>query len=223
MAVSQGIDTQDDQSEVLKTVHGLFDNIFIKELSKKTHRGLEGRALQGFGYTNAVTPQGVRLQINETEAAVVRHICQMAADGVSLRGIAKRLNAQAAPSTRPRTGKRYATWCPSAIRAMRELRTITQQLLSNQREAVMPQLSELRDFILERLTNIRALVTSNVEHARVELAKHINSITLQPQGAHYEATGDWNVVGKEPANREGGGMRVWMVAGDGFEPPTFGL
>jgi hypothetical protein len=106
----------------------------------------------------------------------------------------------------------------------RELRTITQQLLGNQCEAVMPQLSELRDFILERLTNIRALVTSNVERARVELAKHITSITLQPQDGHYEAMGEWNVVGKQqPNTSKGDGMRVWMVAGDGFEPPTFGL
>jgi hypothetical protein len=61
---------------------------------------------------------GCPAAINETEAAVVRHIFQMAGDGVSLRGIAKRLNAQGVPSTRPRAGKRCATWCPSAIRAM---------------------------------------------------------------------------------------------------------
>jgi hypothetical protein len=76
----------------------------------------------------------------------------------------------------------------------RELRTITQRLLGNQQEAVMPQLSELRNFIIERLTNIRTLVTSDVERARVELAKHITGITLPPHDGHYEATGDWNVV-----------------------------
>jgi hypothetical protein len=72
-------------------------------------------------------PEGVRLQINEPEAAIVRDIFQMAADGLSLRGIAKRLNAQGIPPSRPRAGKRYATWCPSAIRAMlrRELYTGT--------------------------------------------------------------------------------------------------
>ncbi len=372
-----------------------------------------------------MTPQGVRLQINEKEAAVVRHIFQMAADGVSLRGIAKRLNAQAVPSTQPRAGKRYATWCPSAIRAMlrrelyagmmiwnksrfvkqpgtnkrlrrsrpqsdwrslkneslqiidqvlwervqarlaevqeayghlglrrganatylltgflrcgacganmviitgrgkkghrsygcpqnfyrgacknnlkerqdlletkllaglqaavfqpeaieyvlaefqrqlgqalstmqddlgrardrkvqvekelgnligaiadtghtpsmaeaigereRELRTITQQLVGNQREAVMPQLSELRDFIFERLTNIRTLVARDVERARVELAKHITGITLRPQSGYYEATGEWNVIGKQPNTNNGEEMRVWMVAGASFE------
>lgn len=48
VAVSQGIDSENDQAEVLMTVHGLVDSLYIKELAKKTHRGLEGRALQGF-------------------------------------------------------------------------------------------------------------------------------------------------------------------------------
>ncbi len=116
---------------------------------------------------------------------------------------------------------------PSMVEAIakreRERHTITQQLLGNQQQAVMPQLSELRNFIIERLTNIRTLVTSDVERARVELAKHITRVTLQPQDGHYEATGEWDVVGKQPNTRDGEGMRVWMVAGDGFEPPTFGL
>src|SRR5579863_6018502 len=74
VAVSQGIDTESEQADVLMTVHGLVDSLFIRELAKKTHRGLEGRALEGlhtggrcFGYSNTVTPEGVRLQINEAE------------------------------------------------------------------------------------------------------------------------------------------------------------
>ena len=47
VSVSQGIDTENEQAEVLMTVHGLVDSLYIKELSKKTHRGLEGRALHG--------------------------------------------------------------------------------------------------------------------------------------------------------------------------------
>ena len=41
VAVSQGIDS-DEQSDVMMTVHGLVDSLYIKELAKKTHRGLEG-------------------------------------------------------------------------------------------------------------------------------------------------------------------------------------
>jgi DNA invertase Pin-like site-specific DNA recombinase len=57
IAVSQGIDSTDDQAEVLVTVHGMVDSLYVKELAKKTHRGLEGLVLRGlsaegrcFGY-----------------------------------------------------------------------------------------------------------------------------------------------------------------------------
>src|SRR5262249_20823010 len=79
VAVSQGIDSENEQADVLMTVHGLVDSLYIKELAKKTHRGLEGKALQGFhtggrcfGYDNTSGPDGVRLQINRKEAETVR-------------------------------------------------------------------------------------------------------------------------------------------------------
>jgi site-specific DNA recombinase len=125
VAVSQGIDTQNEQADVLMTVHGLVDSLYIKELSKKTHRGLEGRALKGchtggrcFGYDNVTDDDAVRLRVNPKEAAIVQRIFGMAADGASLRTIAKTLNREHIPSPRPRAGKQYATWCPTAIREM---------------------------------------------------------------------------------------------------------
>jgi site-specific DNA recombinase len=125
VAVSQGIDSKSEQADVLMTVHGLVDALYIKELAKKTHRGLEGRALQGlhtggrcFGYNNVSEANGVRLHINTTEAAIIRRIFEMAAEGGSLKGIAKQLNTERVPSPRPRSGKQYATWCPTAIREM---------------------------------------------------------------------------------------------------------
>jgi site-specific DNA recombinase len=45
--VSQSIDTSDEQSDVLVTVHGLVDALYVKELAHKTHRGLEGKILRG--------------------------------------------------------------------------------------------------------------------------------------------------------------------------------
>ncbi|MGO9256330.1 MAG: recombinase family protein [Bryobacteraceae bacterium] len=127
VAVSQGIDSENQQADVLMTVHGLVDSLYIKELAKKTHRGLEGRALLGlhtggrcYGYDNVAEANGVgvRRRINAAEAATVRRIFEMAADGGSLKGIAKTLNREHVPSPRPRSGKQYATWCPTAIREM---------------------------------------------------------------------------------------------------------
>jgi site-specific DNA recombinase len=125
VSVSQGIDSEDEQADVLMTVHGLVDSLYLKELAKKTHRGLEGRAIQGFhtggrcfGYDNVSEDGSVRLRINEAEAGVVRRVFNMAADGMSLKKVAKALNAEHIPSPRPRSGKVYATWCPTAIREM---------------------------------------------------------------------------------------------------------
>jgi cell division protein FtsB len=133
VAVSQGIDTDDEQSDVLMTVHSLVDSLYIKELGKKTHRGLKGRALKGlhtggrtYGYDNVPVPSvvgadgtvAVQQQINLAEAAVVRRIWEMAADGGSLKKIAKTLNAEHVPPPRKRAGKADGTWCPNAIREM---------------------------------------------------------------------------------------------------------
>ena len=48
----------------------------------------------------------------------MRRIFELAANGSSLKSIAKTLNGDHVPSPRPRSGKQYATWCPTAIRAM---------------------------------------------------------------------------------------------------------
>ena len=127
IAVSQGIDSENEQAQVLVTVHGMVDSLYVKELAKKTHRGLEGLMLRGqhtggrcFGYDSVPVSgtTGKQLVINESEAAIVRRIFEMSADGQSLKTIAKTLNNEHVPPPRPRAGKRYATWCPTCIRAM---------------------------------------------------------------------------------------------------------
>jgi site-specific DNA recombinase len=125
IAVSQGIDSQDEQSEVLFDVHALVDTLYIKELGKKTHRGLEGLALRGFhtggncyGYSNVRVEGGAKLEVNESEATIVGRIFEMAATGSSLKKIAKTLNLEKIAPPRPRAKKQNSTWCPTAIHAM---------------------------------------------------------------------------------------------------------
>jgi site-specific DNA recombinase len=126
VAVAQGIDTKSEQADVLVAVHGLVDSLYVKELAKKTHRGLEGAFLRGlhaggrcYGYRNVPAEGGgVRLEIEEAEAAVVRRIFEMSAGGMSLKAIAMLLNKEKVPPPRPRSTTRPATWCPTAIREM---------------------------------------------------------------------------------------------------------
>jgi site-specific DNA recombinase len=124
VCVSQGIDSDNEQAHVLMTVHGMVDSLYVRELGKKTWRGMEGKVKGGFsaggrtfGYDNVQTPDGVRQQINPAQAATVLRIFELAAEGRSLKGIAKTLNAESIAPPRPRAGRRPA-WCHNAIRAM---------------------------------------------------------------------------------------------------------
>jgi site-specific DNA recombinase len=136
--VSQGIDTDSEQAEVLMATHGIVDSLYIKELAKKTHRGVEGRALQGlhtggrcFGYRSVpiIDPTrtdsygrplilGVKLQIDADQAAVVRRIFSDYAAGDSLKTIAKRLNVERVATPAPYRGQTHPSWAPSAISVM---------------------------------------------------------------------------------------------------------
>jgi site-specific DNA recombinase len=124
--ISQGIDTDSEQSDVQMTVHGLVDSLYVKELAKKTHRGLESCALRGlhtggrcYGYYAVAVGEGEskRLVIDETEAVVVKEIFELFAAAVSLKKIAKCLNERCLASPRSRSSNR-GTWCPTAIRAI---------------------------------------------------------------------------------------------------------
>ena len=125
IAVSQGIDSDDEQSDVMMTVHGLVDSLYIKELAKKTHRGLEGLALKGFhtggscfGYRSEKLDDGSQLQIDEEEATIVRRIFEMSVSGLSLKTIAKQLNADGIPPPRGTKKKTRPSWAYTAIREM---------------------------------------------------------------------------------------------------------
>jgi site-specific DNA recombinase len=136
--VSQGIDTNSEQAEVLLATHGIVDSLYIKEPAKKTHRGVEGRALQGFhtgsrcfGYCSVPIedptrtdtygrPQivGVKLEIHPEQAAIVRRIFADYAAGDSIKTIAKRLNAEGMTSPAPYRGQSHPPWAPSALSVM---------------------------------------------------------------------------------------------------------
>jgi len=86
---------------------------------------MEGNLLRGFhtggscfGYETVDSYAGKQLRVNEAEAAIVRRIFMMSADGASLKTLAKQLNAERIPSPRARSGRPQGGWCPTAIREM---------------------------------------------------------------------------------------------------------
>lgn len=133
--VSQGIDSESEQGEVLLATHGIVDSLYIRELGKKTHRGLEGKVLHSlhaggriFGYRSVPIEDperrdqygrplisGARLAIEPAEAKTVEKIFQLYAGGLSIKATAKRLNAEGVRSPQPRDG-RQQSWAPSSVR-----------------------------------------------------------------------------------------------------------
>ena len=120
------------------TINGMMDEQYLVGLGDKVRRGQEGRVLKGlnpggrcYGYINVPIEDpsrpakygrpavsGVRLEINEEQAAVVRRIFQMYANGQGLAMIAKRLNDERVLAPQPPRTRPLRAWCPSSIREM---------------------------------------------------------------------------------------------------------
>jgi site-specific DNA recombinase len=142
--VNQGLHSGRDNAEFLLAIYGAMDSEYIRELGRKTHRGLEGQARHGLsaggialGYRREpiLDPTrtdrdgqprrlGVRWVIEPGEADTVRMIFRWYADGLGMAAIAARLNARGIPSPRQAKGHRTrhdsvgAGWDLSAVRVI---------------------------------------------------------------------------------------------------------
>lgn len=123
--ISQGIDSSDEKFQLLLLARGMIDQLFLADTAKRVRRGLEGLIRRGlhtggrcYGYRSRRDQDGVRLEIFEPEAAIVRRIFQLYADGHSLKTIPKKLNAERVMSPRPQQGRISRSWCPSSIRVI---------------------------------------------------------------------------------------------------------
>lgn len=130
IVTASGIDSRQQNFEVIASVVGAAAELDRKEAAYRTRRGLEGIAVAGksaggkaYGYIAARDSEIGQIEINEREAGVVARIFVMYADGMSPRSIAARLNAEGVPSpgaswhrsdTGP-NGKRRGKWVASAI------------------------------------------------------------------------------------------------------------
>ncbi|WJS85314.1 recombinase family protein [Paracoccus sp. TOH] len=114
-------------SELHIGLTGTMNALFLKELGKKTHRGLKGRALEGksaggltYGYkpvvkfaANGEPIRGDR-EIDPAQAKVVRRIFADYAKGISPKKIAEQLNLEKIP------GPQGGAWGTSTIHGNRE-------------------------------------------------------------------------------------------------------
>jgi DNA invertase Pin-like site-specific DNA recombinase len=103
--VTHDLDTRHESAELVGAVGGAMASAYRKEIGRRTRRGLEGLARAGksaggrsYGYISAARSPSGKLEIDEEQAAVVRRIFELYADGNSPRGIASILNREGVPS-----------------------------------------------------------------------------------------------------------------------------
>ena len=116
----QGISVEGELAEMQTMLHSLAGSFERRRARQRTYDALRRRAEAGavtggrvYGYRNERAAGGyVRRVIDDAEAAVVRRIFALYAEGEGLTRIAKRLNADAVPAPRAGTG----SWAPTAVR-----------------------------------------------------------------------------------------------------------
>jgi site-specific DNA recombinase len=130
VSVADGLDSGDEDSTLAIQIRGIFNELQLQDLKKKTLRGQMGQKRRGFsvgertfGYRSVPVgeirmdkkgrprPEGYRMEIEPREAAVVLRIFQTYADGMSLTKIVRTLNEEGIQG-RFKTGK---GWSPGTV------------------------------------------------------------------------------------------------------------
>src|SRR5438105_214515 len=130
VSVADGLDSNDEESTLGIQIRGIFNELQLRDLKKKTLRGQIGQKQRGFsvgertyGYKSIPAgatrmdkkgrprPEGYKLEIEPREAALVLRIFKAYADGVSLTRIVRTLNEERVPG-RIRSSK---GWSPATV------------------------------------------------------------------------------------------------------------
>ena len=132
LSVADDLDSNDEEANVGIQVRGIFNELQLKDLRKKTLRGQIGQKQRGFivgeatfGYRSIPVgtvrmdkkgrprPEGYRMVIEPREAGVVLRIFEDFSDGRSESWIVRRLNEQSVSGRRRSKG-----WSPATIHRM---------------------------------------------------------------------------------------------------------
>lgn len=130
ISVADGLDSNDEESTLGIQLRGIFNELQLRDLKKKTLRGQIGQKKRGFsvgertfGYRSVPfgtirmdkkgrpRPDGYKMEVEPREAAVVLRIFKAYADGLSLTGVVSTLNKEGVPG-RFRSSK---GWSPATI------------------------------------------------------------------------------------------------------------
>ncbi|HVY31269.1 MAG TPA: recombinase family protein [Polyangiaceae bacterium] len=129
IGVADGVDTSGKEAKVTFTVKSLLSDMYLDELSDKTRRGLEGRALAGrstgglpLGYRSVPEQDelgrvsGYKIEIDPDAAAIVRRIFDEYLSGKSQAVIAYGLTRDGIPPPRAKSKLRRVGWVAGTVR-----------------------------------------------------------------------------------------------------------
>lgn len=151
ISVADGLDSDDEESSIVVQFRGIINEIYSKDLTKKTRRGQEGQKARGYfvgektyGYESVgkgtqtidrhgnPRHEGYDMTIEPKTAAIVLRVFNMYADGASKTSIVKTLNAENVPGTYRWKGG----WGPSTISRMLENEKYIGRWIWNRTKAV---------------------------------------------------------------------------------------
>ncbi len=162
VSVADGLDTNDKESKLAIQIRGIFNELQLDDLRKKTLRGQKGQKERGFfvgestyGYRSVPfgeirmdkkgrpRPQGYRMEIVPGEAAVILRIFNEFAEGRSKSEIVRRLNEEGVLGR----FKSQKGWSPSTITRILKNTKYTGKWIWNKMESRKdPQTGRLRRF-----------------------------------------------------------------------------
>jgi hypothetical protein len=87
-----------------------------------------------------------------------------------------------------------------------QLEAVAGKITRARPEAVRSHLRDTRKFVEVRLRGFRKLLNGEPRIARAAIGKHVQKITLTPEGRTYIACGSWDLLGA-------GAVAVSMVPG----------
>ncbi len=84
----------------------------------------------------------------------------------------------------------------------KELKAITNRLLSASSASLEGQLRELRQFVEKGISDLRSQLNRDTALAKAELQKHLREVRMAPtkdgEDCHYVAEGNWDLLGTGP-------------------------
>lgn len=208
VGASDGTDTSREGASILIGVRATMSADYLRDLRKKTLRGMRDRASAGmatgglpFGYRSREVSGGRAIEIDPDAARIVVRIYEEYAAGRSRAQIATRLNADDIPPPRSSRRVRAASWQETTIRNVLANERYTGVWTFGEREWRKVPGTNIRR---PRMRDPRDVIRLEREDLRVISRSLWDAVRGRSDGERRALT---------PRERQGGGRRAYLLSG----------